>query len=248
MSAVQDDLHFVPADRVSVRPMNDVSAIELAPGVNVRTVVGTTGSVSIGDFEPGSAAVLHHHTREQADIGMTGEFDVTLDNHVEKLRPGSGMVVPSNVAHSIANNSRSRATVVEFHTVRRPDLVPPRPSITFPMSATPVRLPAGRQLVQPMNGPIRESPASANWLPGETCRLAWRRMASGTAAVEIRAGAVERFAYVVSGQIQMSSAAGRDVVKVGSLIVLPARTAITIQAAGPVNVTIAEFIPAPSER
>src|SRR5262245_13380871 len=87
---LQENIHFVPGDRVAVRRMSDVPPIELAPGVLVRTVVGTTGSFSIGDFGPGSAAVLHHHTREQTDIGITGEFAVTLDDRVEQLEPGSG--------------------------------------------------------------------------------------------------------------------------------------------------------------
>ena len=238
----------MPADRVSVRRMTDVPAIDLAPGVHVRTVIGTTGSFSIGDFEPGSAAVLHHHTREQADIGIAGAFDMTLDDRVEKLGPGFAVVVPANVSHSIANNASDRATVIEFHTVRRPDLVPPRPVVAFPASATPARLPAGRQLVQPMDRPVRESPFSAQWLRGETCLLAWRRVASGTAPVELGAGAVERFVYLVRGEVQMTSAAGRAQVKAGELIVVPARATITIQAAGPENATVAEFIPAASEK
>ena len=41
---VQDPLYFPPPDRVSVRVMSELSAIDLAPGVHVRTVVGATGS------------------------------------------------------------------------------------------------------------------------------------------------------------------------------------------------------------
>jgi mannose-6-phosphate isomerase-like protein (cupin superfamily) len=239
----QESVYFVPADRVSVRRMSDVPPIDLAPGVHVRTVIGTTGSFSIADFEPGSAAVLHHHTREQADIGIAGAFEMTLDDRVEKLGVGVGVVVPANVSHSLANNAGERATVIEFHTVRRPDLVPPRPAITFPASVTPARLAAGRQLVQPMDGPVRESSSPAYWLRGDTCRLAWRRMASGTAPVELRAGPVEHFVYLVRGELQMTSAVGRAQIRAGDLIVVPARATITIQAAGPENAAVAEFIP-----
>lgn len=80
---------------VAVRVMSQMSAIDLAPGVRVRTVVGTVGSVSVADFEPGSAAALHHHTREQADISLAGSFDMTLGDRVEKLAPGYGVVVPA---------------------------------------------------------------------------------------------------------------------------------------------------------
>lgn len=244
----QDSVHFVPADRVSIRRMNDVPAVDLAPGVHVRTVVGTTGSFSIGDFDPGSASALHHHTREQADIGITGEFAMTLDDRVEKLGPGFGVIVPPEVSHSIANKGRERATMIEFHTVRRPDLVPPRPALSFPASETPARLSAGRQLVYPMDRPTRESPAAAFWQHGETCLLAWRRLFSGTGRVELRAGTVERFVYLVRGELRMESTAGPEQVKAGSLIVMPARAAIAIQAAGPENAAVAEFIPARSEK
>src|SRR5436190_3560650 len=85
MWGAQDPLYFLPADRVSVRVMSELAPVDLAPGVHVRTAVGATGSVSVGDFDSGSAAVLHHHTREQADIGLTGTFDMTIGAHVEKL-------------------------------------------------------------------------------------------------------------------------------------------------------------------
>jgi quercetin dioxygenase-like cupin family protein len=236
---LQGDIYFLPADKVVVRRMSDVPPVELASGVHVRTVVGTTGSFSLGEFEPGSAAVLHHHAREQADIGVSGSFDVTLGDHVEALRPGSGFIVPANVPHSIANNGSDPATVIEFHTMRRPDLVPPRPAMTFPASQEPARLPDGRHLIAPM-----ESSTSPELvIRGETCVLSLRRVAGGAPPIEIRAGRVERFAYVVRGAIQLRSADVRDRVAAGSLIVVPAGGTITIQPVGTDPVTLAEFVP-----
>src|SRR6476660_4429989 len=178
----QDPLYFPPADRGSVRVMSELSPIDLAPGVHVRTVVGATGSVSIGEFEPGSAAVLHHHTREQADVGLTGAFDMTIGTHVEKLGPDMGVIVPSNVAHSIANKGTGVMTVVEFHTVPRPDLVPPRPAMTFPSSAVPASVPEGRALVKQIDGP--GGPTNASPMIGETCIMRWRRLARGAPTVD----------------------------------------------------------------
>ena len=177
LSAVgaQDPLYFPPPDRVSVRVMSELSPIDLAPGVHVRTVVGATGSVSIGEFEPGSAAVLHHHTREQADVGLTGTFDMTIGTHVEKLGLDMGVIVPSNVAHSIANKGTGVMTVVEFHTVPRPDLVPPRPAMTFPSSPEPVSIPDQSPLVVRFDPPATEMAQS---IVGKTCTMTWRRLAS----------------------------------------------------------------------
>ena len=240
----QESIHLVSPDRVTVRLMTEVPAIDLAPGVRVRTVVGTTGSFSIGDFEPGSAAVLHHHTREQANIGITGEFDYTLDDRVEKLAPGSAVVVPANVRHSLANNGQERATVIEFHTMRRLDLVPPRPEMTWPASQTAATVAAGRQLVYPLDRPYRESPFAANSMGGETCLLALRRL-TRPLPVEIRAGAVERFVYVIRGEIRLTMPEGTRQLGAGALIVVPAGTTITVQAFGPEMGALAEFVPAP---
>jgi hypothetical protein len=74
--APQDDLYFLPTDRVSVRNMAAVPPIDVAPGVHVRTVVGPPRSFSVGDFESGSAAPLDHHTHEQTDVGI-GVLDMT---------------------------------------------------------------------------------------------------------------------------------------------------------------------------
>jgi len=238
-----DSPHFVPADRVAVRVMSQIPAIDLAPGVRVRTVVGTAGSFSVADFEAGSAAVLHHHTREQADISLAGAFDMALGDRVEQLAPGFGVIVPPDVAHSIANNGKERMSVIEFHTVRRPDLVPPRPPATFPASGKPVSVARGQQLIYPLDRPIRESPFSAYWLRGETCMLAWRRLSGGTGAVEIRARDVEYFVYVVHGELDLKYGASPERIREGTLVVIPARRTATIQAAGPAGAAVAEFTP-----
>ena len=247
-ASFQDSANFVPADRVAVRRMSEVTAVDVAAGIHVRTVVGTTGSFSLGEFDPGSVSTLHHHTREQANIPISGEFDLTLGEQVVKLAPGVGIIVPPNVPHSLANKGRERMTLIEFHTVRRPDLVPPRPAVAFPKSDTPATVPAGRQLLHRMDHAIRESPFEASWQRGETCLLAWRQLSAGTARVELRAGSVERFVYVVRGRLQLTSAAGAEPIGAGTLVVVPAGATITIQAAGPEMAAVAEFIPSASEK
>src|SRR6185369_16036176 len=107
-----------------------------------------------------------HHTREQADVGIAGMFDMTLKNHVEPLGPGAGVIVPANVAHSIANKGAGVMTVIEFHTVRRPDLVPPRPALTFPASPEAVAVPDDRKLIAPLDG-AGGAPGTARRLQGE---------------------------------------------------------------------------------
>lgn len=222
----QDPLYFPPADRVSVRVINELTPIDLAPGVHVRTVVGPTGSVSIGEFEPGSAAVLHHHTREQADVGLTGTFDMTIGTHVEKLGPDMGVIVPANVTHSIANNGTSVMIVVEFHTVPRPDLVPPRPAMTFPSSTEPVSIPDS-PLVVKLDLPRTEM---AQRITGKTCAMTWHRLARGAKPVDVQAAGTELLIYVLRGSVQIDAPNSPQAVKAGSVIMIPAHQHARLQA------------------
>src|SRR4029079_3764661 len=102
-SSAQDTIFFPAADRIAVRNLPSIPSIELVPGVHVHTVVGATGSVSFGEFDSAGVAPLHHHTREQEDVGCAGQLDMTIGANVESLGPGSGVIVPPNVRHSIAN-------------------------------------------------------------------------------------------------------------------------------------------------
>lgn len=243
-AGTQDLVHFLPADRVAVRAMRDVPAVDLAPGVHVRTVVGTAGSFSLGEFDPGAAAVLHHHTREQADIALDGVFDMTIGGRVESLGPGAGVIVPPNVAHSIRNNTTRVLSVIEFHTVRRPDLVPPRPALTFPASATPVDTPGGRRIVVPLQDPATARADRRAEIAGETCTLAWR-IVSGNSGVNLNtAGAqTERFYYVLQGSATLSSGPRGEPTPAGTLIVVPAGFAKHAQltAARGGDAVLAEF-------
>lgn len=245
-SAQQESIHFVPGDRVAVRRMLDVPPVELVPGVQVRTVVGTTGSFSLADFGPGTAAALHHHTREQTDIGITGEFAVTLDDRMEQLQPGGGFIIPSNVAHSLANKGTGVARVIEFHTIRRPDLVPPRPAMSYPSSPTPAKLSPG-QLTQPMERLAAATASQQFWLRGETCVMAWRIVKGGGPPIELQAGRTEHFIYVVRGDLEMRASTGSERLGEGSLVVIPAGAGITLRSAGSGDAAIAQFSPSPSE-
>lgn len=234
----QDPLYFPPPDRVSVRVMSELSSIDLAPGVHVRTVVGPTGSVSIGEFEPGSAAVLHHHTREQADVGLTGAFDMTIGTHVEKLGPDMGVIVPSNVAHSIANKGTDRMIVVEFHTVPRPDLVPPRPTMTFPSSPEAVAVPDSPLVVR-FDLPRTEM---TQRITGRTCAMTFHRLARGTKPVDVEAAGTELLIYVLRGTLQMEALGLPQRVAAGSVIIIPAHQRARVQTTD-TEVALVEFSP-----
>jgi mannose-6-phosphate isomerase-like protein (cupin superfamily) len=234
-ASAQDTVYFPPADRIAIRHLPSIPSIELVPGVHVHTIVGATGSVSFGEFDSGAVAPLHHHTREQTDVALSGRSDMTIGTNVEFLEPGSGVIVPANVRHSIANPRAGVRTVLEFHTVRRPDLVPPRPAVTFPMAAEPVPLPADRRLVRPMDA------ADGSTLTGETCTMRWRRV-TGSVDVRPAATATELFIYVARGAVRLDAGRLTPTLGTGILIIVPATTRhVQLSSAGAEDASVIEF-------
>lgn len=246
LPAAQSNVHFPPTDRIVIQVMRDVPAAQLAPGFLGRTVVGATGSFTFAEFEPGTGAALHHHTREQANVGIEGLMEMGLGTHTEPLPAGSGVITPANVSHAIRNTSGGRLTSIEFHTIRRPDLAPPRPrpSVPYPRGETPVAVPDTSRLVVQLEA--GQPAGEARVIKGETCTLGWRRLAPGAAATNLVAtpSEVELFVYVVSGEADV---AGREVARrvgPGTLLLIPGgERNVMMKAAGAAPVALVEFRP-----
>ena len=242
--AAQDGIYFVPQDRIAVRVMRDVPSVDLAPGVHVRTVVGTTGSFSYADFDATSATVPHHHTREQVDVGITGVFEMVLGNHTEFLTPGAGVIIPPNVTHAIANKGSGSMTLIEFHTVPRPDLVPPRPTMTFPANPQPTELAGERKLMEQLDGAASQAAGTAKTVLGETCTMIWRTLKQGAVPTDIHPAPTraELFVYIVRGQAAFVSSGQEHRAGPGALVVIPAmQQGVRAHAIGTTDVALVEF-------
>lgn len=213
-SNAQDTLFFPATDRIAIRVLKAIPTIDVAPHVHVHTIVGATGSVSLGEFDSAGVAPLHHHTREQTDVGLSGVFDVTIGDRVEMLGNGAGMIIPADVPHSIANLHRGVATVLEFHTVRRPDLVPPRPAMTFPSAPSAATTPP-RPLV------ARIDAGDGSTLTGETCTMRWRLIGRGV-DVHPEPTTTELFVYVARGAVSLAGTPGAAHLAAGTIIIVPA--------------------------
>jgi quercetin dioxygenase-like cupin family protein len=218
--------------------MTEVPPGDVAPGVHVRTIVGAVSSLSVGDLEPGSAAVLHHHTREQADFGLRGTFALTIGTHVEALGQGDGVILPANVEHSIANQGTDVMTAIEFHTVRRPDLVPPRPPLTFPASPEPVAVPDDHRLMVTLD--LADATSAERSLRGKTCTMTWRSLARGTSPIDLQADPTELWVYLIRGSAELDASGSKQNVSAGSAILIPVRQRARLR---PVNsdVALVEF-------
>lgn len=244
----QDAVHFPPTDAIVIRVMRDVPAAQLSKGFLGRTVVGATGSFSFAEFEDGAGAPLHHHEREQVNVGIEGVMEMGLGTHTEPLPTGAAVITPANVRHAIRNRSGARLVSLEFHTIRRPDLVPPRPrpTVPYPISPEPVAIPDDRKLAVQLAAPGQPS-GVAKMIRGETCTVAWRRLAAGAAAADLAPArsSAELFVYVASGEADLTATGVAQRVAAGTLIIIPGHLQnVMLKAAGPVDVALVEFRPA----
>ncbi len=244
----QDSVHFPPTDAIAIRVMSDVPAAQLTAGFLGRTVVGATGSFSFAEFDDEAGAPLHHHEREQVNVGIQGVMEMALGSHTEPLPFGAAVITPANVRHSIRNRSGGKLVSLEFHTIRRPDLVPPRPrpAVPYPVAPQHVAIPDDRQLVVQLAAP-GHAPAVAKEIHGETCTVAWRRLTPGAAPTNLAPAksTAELFVYLVTGEADVTATGVSQRISAGTLLIIPGSQAnVMLKAAGSADVALVEFRPA----
>lgn len=222
--AAQDTLHFVPKGKLAIRDMRQVPWDSIAPGVRAKTVVGSMGSVSMAEIAPGSRTTPHHHTRQQVNVGLSGEAQFQLDTATFRLHRGDWVMVRSDVTHGIANASDAPAQLLELHSVRRLDLVPPYPSVTWPRSASPRSV-----LLWGSVHRAYDSTTFAGPMSYETTSVLVDQVRNFTINV---GPASEEFAYIVSGTgtVHILGDTREQRIGPGSLIVMPAAAKVVVQS------------------
>jgi quercetin dioxygenase-like cupin family protein len=108
--------------------MNIVRASELAvdrsdPGVSaLRLVTSERGAVGItagvATFEPGARIVMHTHPCEETVIIIEGEAVAYVGGQRSNLSRFDSSIVPAEVPHCFANESRQPMTIAYFYPVR----------------------------------------------------------------------------------------------------------------------------------
>lgn len=227
--------------------MKDVPATTLGKGFVFRQIVGGTGSFSFAEMEPGAGSAGHHHTREQANVGIDGVMDMGIGEHREPLPIGAAVITPPNVRHGVRNAAATRLLSLEFHTIQRPDLTPlrPRPAVPYPVAPQPVAVPDDTKLVVQLASEGQPH-GVAKTITGETCALSWRRLVTGGAAVDlVPARGIETFVYVVNGEAELTAKGVNQRVGAGMMILIPATEEhVMLKAAGNGDVALVEFKPA----
>ncbi len=89
------------------------------PGVKITTVWGEHLMLSFVEFGYDGAEVpTHQHPHEQMGVGISGEFELTIDGETRVVRAGDSYLVPGNVPHSARSLGPARALDV-FHPIRQ---------------------------------------------------------------------------------------------------------------------------------
>ncbi|WP_411893549.1 cupin domain-containing protein [Winogradskyella sp. A2] len=80
--------------------ISEIEPKEIIKGFNARFVHTETMTIAYWDIEAGAEIPLHHHIHEQVSQILEGEFEMTIGGKTKTHKPGSILVIPSNVEHS----------------------------------------------------------------------------------------------------------------------------------------------------
>ena len=158
--AIQLDLRAA-GDPVTFHDFNRLPWVELAPGITIKTVVGRAATFVVAEFEPGAATVAHHHTHEQANYGVSGDVAITIAGTPRPLGPDHATMALPDTEHFIRNSGSTRARLLEMQPVRRVDLLPPRPALTFPKRPDAQPIPPAAQSQPTSAAPRRHGRSTA---------------------------------------------------------------------------------------
>jgi mannose-6-phosphate isomerase-like protein (cupin superfamily) len=220
----QDTAFFAAQGRVSVVHVPALGWQPLGANIRVKSVVGTVGTFSLAEFAPGATAAVHHHAREQANLGWSGGLHMTVDSQTVPLVVGAAVLVPPDVAHGLENVGVIPASMIEFHTVRRIDLVPPHPRASFPRGAVAMPMPRDRRVFAAFDSAHAPRPGADVVITGSTATLRIHRLGSDAEIIlnpEPTRDA-EQFVFVLTGAGEIIDASGARTVSPGTLIVAPA--------------------------
>ena len=94
------------------------TAQELAPNVDLRTFWGEKMLLSHVTLGPGSVVPLHSHPHEQAGVVLEGEMTLTIGDESRTVGPGAMYIAPGGVEHSVVAGAEGCIALDIFSPVR----------------------------------------------------------------------------------------------------------------------------------
>lgn len=84
--------HFIYGDQAAVE--------ELGDGIS-RQILGFNGDLMVVRvwFNEGSIGIAHKHIHSQVSYVESGEFDVNVDNVIQRMKAGDSFFIPPHLEH-----------------------------------------------------------------------------------------------------------------------------------------------------
>jgi quercetin dioxygenase-like cupin family protein len=82
-----------------VRPAEDVTPLDLIPGLRFHPVTTDAVMTNFVTLEPDAVAPNHHHAEQQIAIIVSGELTFTVGGETRVMQPGDCVVIPPHVEH-----------------------------------------------------------------------------------------------------------------------------------------------------
>lgn len=79
-----------------------VPAIEIFPGVRIRTPYGKNLMLSYVEIEDGAVVSTHQHPHEQGGVVLGGRMELTIGSETRVLGPGEMYIIPPDTPHRAA--------------------------------------------------------------------------------------------------------------------------------------------------
>jgi quercetin dioxygenase-like cupin family protein len=98
---------------------NELSPIEMVPGLAFQPVLGENVMVNFVRFAPHTEAPLHWHDEEQISFVLEGELEFEIGGEKRVLRRGDALVIPPNVPHAARTHEGDCLEVDVFCPPRR---------------------------------------------------------------------------------------------------------------------------------
>lgn len=86
-------------------------------------VDGQNITVLMSEWAPGAIAPEHTHPHEQIGLCLEGEIIFTIDGTDYLIKAGEFYHIPGNVPHAERNDGAEPATLTDFFSPRREDLL-----------------------------------------------------------------------------------------------------------------------------